>query len=49
MKYTLIMPNGKIMQFYLEAIAELYQTINGGVIVTDEILSIDEVKEFENV
>jgi hypothetical protein len=46
MNYTLIMPNGKIMQFYLKAIAELYKRNNGGVIVTNEIF---EVKDFENV
>jgi hypothetical protein len=31
--YTLIMPNGKEMKFHLRAVAELYQTINGGRIV----------------
>ncbi len=46
MEYTLIMPNGKIMQFYLKAMADLYQRMNGGVIVTNDIF---EVKEFENV
>ena len=33
MQYTLIMPNGKQMQFYLREVAELYQSINGGRIV----------------
>ena len=33
MNYTLIMPNGKEMKFHLRAVAELYQTINGGRIV----------------
>jgi hypothetical protein len=31
--YTLIMPNGKEMKFYLRSVAEMYQTINGGRIV----------------
>lgn len=44
MSYTLIMPTGRIMQFYIAATAELYRTIYGGVIVTPEILS-----EVENV
>jgi hypothetical protein len=38
MKYTLIMPNGKVMLFYVESVAQTYQKINGGVIVTNEIL-----------
>lgn len=33
MPYTLIMPNGKEMKFYLREVAELYQSINGGRIV----------------
>ena len=43
MKYTLIMSNGKIMQFYVKAVAELYQSINGGVVVTQQVL--DQAKE----
>lgn len=39
MKYTLITKNGRIMQFYLEAVAELYQRINGGVVITQQILT----------
>ena len=38
MQYTLILSNGKIMQFYIQSVAELYQSINGGVIVTNEVL-----------
>jgi hypothetical protein len=33
MQYTLIMPNGREMNFYLRSVAELYQQINGGRIV----------------
>lgn len=33
MRYTLITSKGKIMQFFIREVAELYQTINGGVIV----------------
>ena len=43
MKYTLIMANGKVMCFYIKAMAEVYQQINGGVIVTDAI--VNEQKE----
>jgi len=42
MQYTLIMRNGKIMQFYVEAVAELYQTIYGGVVITPQVLDTIE-------
>jgi hypothetical protein len=35
MKYILIMPTGKVMLFYIEAVAQMYKTIHGGVIVND--------------
>jgi hypothetical protein len=38
MKYTLITKQGKIMQFYVESVAHLYQTLNGGVVFTQQIL-----------
>lgn len=34
MQYTLINANGKIRTFFILAVAELYQRIEGGVIVT---------------
>ena len=34
MQYTLINANGKIRTFFILAVAELYQQIEGGVIVT---------------
>jgi hypothetical protein len=42
MKYTLITSKGTIMQFYVKTVADLYQTINGGVVITEKIL-VDEV------
>lgn len=30
MQYTLITKSGKIMQFYVKAVAELYQQLHGG-------------------
>jgi hypothetical protein len=33
MNYTLILPSGKEMKFYIRSVAELYQAINGGRIV----------------
>ena len=41
MQYTLITAQGKIMQFYIKSVAEMYQTINGGVVITQQIL-VDE-------
>ena len=42
MRYTLITKNGKIMQFYIKDVAELYQQINGGVVLTQQILDTVE-------
>lgn len=39
MKFTLITPAGKIMQFYLRQVAELYQTIYGGQLIDATILN----------
>lgn len=42
MKFTLITKTGKVMQFYLRPVAELYQTIYGGRLIDDSILSVDQ-------
>lgn len=33
MEYTLIMPSGRRMQFYIESVAEMYCRIYGGVLL----------------
>ena len=38
MPYTLITRKGRIMQFYVKAVAELYQSIEGGVVITQQVL-----------
>ena len=38
MNYTLILPTGKIMTFYIKSLAETYQNIYGGTLVTKEAL-----------
>jgi hypothetical protein len=38
MKYTLITKQGRVMQFYVKAVAELYQITEGGVVFTQQIL-----------
>jgi hypothetical protein len=40
MKYILICPTGKIRQFYVAAMADLYKDIYGGTIVTEEVLTV---------
>lgn len=46
MPYTLITKQGKIMQFYVKSVAELYQSLNGGQLITDAIL-VDETSEVQ--
>lgn len=38
MEYTVIYPNGKVMTFYVRAVAEMYALINNGTLVTNEVL-----------
>jgi hypothetical protein len=45
MEYTLITKTGRVMQFYILNVAELYQALNGGVIVTKNILEKDLTSE----
>ena len=42
MEYTLITKTGKVMTFYVKSVADLYQTLNGGVVITQQIL-VDEL------
>ena len=44
MEYTLITSRGRVMQFYVRGVAELYQSLNGGVIVTKDIFTKDLTK-----
>ena len=49
MTYTLITRNGKIMQFFLKAMALNYQTIYGGVITTSQVLeTVDNYEQTIN-
>jgi hypothetical protein len=47
MQYTLITKNGKIMQFYIKSVAELYCNLYGGVIVSEGILVVAEKQQSE--
>jgi hypothetical protein len=44
-KYTLLTKKGIIMQFYIESVALLYQSLYGGVIMTDAVLNVKLDKE----
>jgi hypothetical protein len=38
MRYTLITSKGKVMQFYVESVANTYKGLYGGVVFTQQIL-----------
>ena len=38
MKYTLITARGKIYCFYVKDMADMYQTLYGGVVFTQQVL-----------
>lgn len=38
MQYTLITPTGRIYQFFVKAVAELYLLNNGGTLITNAVL-----------
>jgi hypothetical protein len=42
MQYTLITKSGKIMQFYIKAVADMYQQGLGGVVLTQQVLKTAE-------
>lgn len=47
MKFTLITSSGKIRTFYVQAVAELYLLLEGGVIVTADALQVDTQRKQE--
>jgi hypothetical protein len=40
MKYTLITSKGSVMQFYVEALANTYKEIHGGVVFSQQSLEV---------
>lgn len=38
MKYTLITRNGKVLTFFIQAVAQQFQEAYGGVVITQQIL-----------
>jgi hypothetical protein len=49
MQYTLITKSGKVMQFFIRAVAETYQQGLGGVVFTADILQAETVAANEIV
>ena len=43
MKYSLITKTGRIMQFYVLEVAQIYQSFEGGVVITQQILEQETV------
>lgn len=41
MKYTLINSQGRVRMFFIKEVAELYQIIEGGVILTEDTLATE--------
>ena len=39
MEYTLITKTGKVMQFYVESVANTYKNLYGGVVFTQQVLN----------
>ena len=39
MKYTLITKTGKVMQFYIESVANTYKNLYGGVVFSQQVLN----------
>jgi hypothetical protein len=48
MRFTLITKNGKIMQFYVQSVAEMYRNLYGGVLVSKDVLVVAEIQQTEN-
>ena len=43
MQYTLITKTGKVMQFYIKAVADTYQQGLGGVVFGPQVLETQEI------
>ena len=48
MRFTLITKNGRIMQFYVQSVAEMYRNLYGGVLVSEDVLVVAEMQQTEN-
>jgi len=39
MKYTVITKTGKVKQFYIKAVAEMFVSLNGGTLIGDQLIA----------
>jgi len=44
MQYTLITRNGKVLTFFLKAVADTFQQAYGGVVFTQQVLVDTEIQ-----
>ena len=44
MQFTLITAQGKVMQFYVQSVAEMYRAVNGGVVISQQLLEQQEAQ-----
>ena len=49
MKFTLINRAGCVRTFFIREVAELYQSIEGGVLFTPSILDVVETEEISEI
>jgi len=43
MKYTVITKMGKVKQFYIKAVAEMFVSLNGGTLISEQLIREMEV------
>lgn len=48
MPYTLLTANGSIKQFFVKSVADLYQSLYGGVVFTSQILDQSYTVSLDN-
>jgi hypothetical protein len=43
MNYTVITKTGKVKQFYIKAVAEMFVSMNGGTLISEQLIREMEV------
>jgi Ni2+-binding GTPase involved in maturation of urease and hydrogenase len=47
MQYTLITGNGKVLTFFIKAVAEMYQKAYSGIIITNDIVLQEDTENVD--
>lgn len=47
MQYTLITGNGKVLTFFIKAVAEMYQKAYNGIIITNDIVLQEDTENVD--